>query len=275
MSFESAERVVTPDGRQYHIGLGPGEVARPILLVGDPARADRIATRMSSLRVTRQHREFRTHTGMIGANEVTVMATGIGCDNTEIAVVELLAIRRDAIFLRVGTCGALQESIGLGDLVVSTGALRLESTSLGFVEPGYPAVAHHEMVLALMTAAARAKAPCHLGITATASGFYGWQGRRGNLLEPREPELLERLGRQGVLNLEMEASTLLTLASLSRNIAGAVCTVFANRPQNRFIAQEAKIPAEDRAVTIGLAALEILAAMRGPSDQPYLVPTGF
>lgn len=261
MSGGSAERIEGAGGRQYHIGLAPGDVAPWILLVGDPARADRIAGRMTPRRLTASHREYRTHTGTIGGREVTVMATGMGADNTEIAVIELLACRPRPTFLRVGSSGALQPGIPVGDVVISTGAVRLESTTLGFVEPGFPALAHHEAVLALVSAAEALKAPYHLGLTATAAGFYGWQGRRGNALPPRDPELTERLARQGVLNFEMEASALFTLATLAGARAGCVCAVFANRPKDEFIAPDRREAAEDLAIGVALRALDFLDRM--------------
>jgi len=261
MGFESADRVQDEEGRQYHIGLAPGEVAPWVILVGDPARVEVAARELEDPAPRRRNREFVSTTGRYRGVEVTVLGTGIGCDNTEIAVTELLACRRDLTLLRVGSCGALQPDIALGDLVVSTGSVRLESTSLGFVEEGFPAVAHHEAVLALISAAEAAGAPYHVGLTASASGFYGWQGRRGQLLEPRFPDLPERLGRAGVLNFEMEASTLFTLATLASARAGAVCAVYASRPSDRFIAAAAKEEAERRAVRCGLDAVLFLAAM--------------
>ncbi|MBM3984771.1 MAG: hypothetical protein FJ296_03630, partial [Planctomycetes bacterium] len=130
-------------GRQYHIGLAPGEVAPVILLVGDPARARRIAARLERPGPEACHREFVSITGRRRGRPLTVMATGIGCDNTEIAVVELCRIVERPTFLRVGTCGALRPGVDVGNLCLSTGALRLESTSLAYVDPGYPALAHH------------------------------------------------------------------------------------------------------------------------------------
>ncbi|RKY21097.1 MAG: uridine phosphorylase [Planctomycetota bacterium] len=261
MSFESAEHVRDEDGRQYHIGVAPGEVASQVMLVGDPDRARRVSEHMDEVRVQRACREYVTFTGTRAGRELTVMGTGIGCDNTEIAVLELLECRRDITFVRVGSCGALRAGVGIGELVVSTGALRLESTSLAFVEEGYPAVAHHEVVLALLSAARQQGATHHAGITAAASGFYGWQARKGLAVEPRFPDLPERLARQGVVNMEMETSTLFTLASAAGVRAGAVCTVFANRPENRFIEPDEKHAAEGRAIDVGLGALDQLAAM--------------
>ena len=99
-----------------------------------------------------------------------------------------------------------------------------------------------------------------MGLTATAPGFYGWQGRSHPRVEPLRKDLLDDLSRMGVLNLEMETSTLLTLAMLAGVRAGAICTVFANRPTNTFIPQEARVPAEDRALDVASRALEMLLA---------------
>jgi len=274
MSYESAERLRDGDGRQYHIGVAPGEVAQRIILVGDPDRAGRVANHFDSVRVERHCREYVTFTGPLGGREVTVMGTGIGCDNTEIAVLELLQCVEQPTFIRVGSSGALQPHVEIGDLVVSTGAVRLESTSLAFVEEGYPAVAHHEVVLALVSAAKQTGATHHAGLTASAAGFYGWQGRKGLAVEPRFPDMPERLAKQGVVNMEMETSTLLTLATAAGLRAGAVCAVFANRPANRFIGPDEKAAAEARAIAAGLGAFDQLDAMdtaRG-DDSLFTLP---
>jgi len=272
VSVSSAERVHDGDGRQYHIGVAPGEIAPRVLLVGDPARADRIAERFETVALTRRCREYVTYTGTLGGKEITVLATGIGCDNMEIAMVELLACRRDASFIRVGSSGALQEDISVGDAVISTGAVRLESTSLGFVEEGYPAVAHHEVVLALISAANELGTAHHVGVTAAAAGFYGWQGRKGNIIEPRFPEIPARLAQQGVKNLEMETSTLFTIGSVTEVRTGAICTVFANRPANAFIKPAEKIPSEERAIDVAIRAFDYLDSMDG-NGKPFTLPT--
>jgi uridine phosphorylase len=273
MSGIPADRVVDAECRQYHIGLRPGEVAQRILLCGDPARADRAAARFDSVSCTVRHREYVTHTGILGGRPLTVMATGMGCDNTEIAVVELLRCVRDPVLIRVGTSGGLREELEIGSLVISTGAVRMESTSLAFVEPGFPAVPHHEVVLALLAAAHRLGVPHRAGLTATAAGFYGAQGRRDEPFLPRDPGLLDRLAAQGVLNLEMETSTLLTLATLGGVRAGAVCTIFANRPRNLFIDPARKAEAEDRALAVAVEALRILDGMEaGRAGGLYRLP---
>jgi uridine phosphorylase len=276
MKRQDANRPQGAAGRQYHVGLRPGEVATSVLLCGDTARAARIAARFDSVRrgFPRRHREYATWTGTYRGREVTVMATGMGADNTEIAVVELLACVERPDLIRVGSCGALRRDVALGDLVISTGAVRLESASLGFVDEGYPAVAHHECVLALVTAASRLGRRAHVGVTATAAGFYGWQGRDVAGLASRHRDLPGRLAGAGVLNLEMEASALFTLASMKGLRSGAVCAAYANRPANAFLDAAGRRRADAAAIGVALGALDVLAEMdaaRGTGPH-FVVP---
>jgi uridine phosphorylase len=255
-------RVALPTGeRQYHIGLGPGELAEYILLPGDPDRTARIATRLDSIELERRNREFATVTGSYRGLRVSVVSTGIGTDNVEIVVAETLAITKRPTFIRVGSSGALQPEIGLGDLVISSGAVRLEATTSFFVHDGYPAVASYEAVAALVEAAERLGHRAHVGITATAPGFFGAQGRPIPQLPIRYPDLAEEMARQRVLNFEMEASALFVLAGLAGSRAGVVCAVYAQRTTGDFVVGEAKERAEAACVETGLEGLLILADM--------------
>ena len=149
-------RVAVPTGdRQYHIGLGPGELADYILLPGDQDRVERVAAHFDSVELRHRHREFATATGMYKGLRVSCLSTGIGTDNVEIVISEVLAINKHPTFIRIGSCGALQDGIELGDLIISTGSVRLETTTNWFVHEGYPAVASYEAVLALEEAATR------------------------------------------------------------------------------------------------------------------------
>ena len=261
-------RVALPVGdRQYHIALGPGELAEYILLPGDPDRTARIATRFESIEFERRNREFASTTGMYHGQRVSVVATGIGADNVEIAVAEILAITDRPTMIRVGSCGALQPEIEPGDLVISTGAVRLEATTSFFVHDGYPAVADYECVAALVEAAAKLGHRAHVGITATAPGFYGAQGRPIPQLPIRYPDLAEDLARERVLNFEMEASALMILAGLARCRAGVVCGVFAQRVTGSFLTGAAKERAEAACVDTGLEALAVLAEMDRQKQQ--------
>ena len=258
----SDRRIAIPAGeRQYHIGLGPGELAEYILLPGDPDRTARIASRFESIELEHRHREFATVTGRFRGQRVSVVSTGIGTDNVEIVVAEILAITERPTFIRVGSCGALQPEMSLGDLVITTGAVRLESTTSFFVHDGYPAVADYEAVVALIEAAERLGHRYHVGVTATAPGFFGAQGRPIPQLPIRYPDLAEDMARQRVMNFEMEASALLVLASLARCRAGVVCAVYANRTTGEFVSGDLKDAAEAACVETGLESLLVLADM--------------
>ena len=262
-------RVVHPDRRiairagerQYHIELGPGELAEYILLPGDPDRTALLAALFESVELERRNREFASVTGRYRGQRVSVVSTGIGTDNIEIVVAEILAITERPTFIRIGSCGALQPEMSLGDLVITTGAVRLESTTSFFVHDGYPAVADYEAVVALIEAAERLGHRYHVGVTATAPGFYGAQGRPIPHLPIRYPDLAEDMTRQRVMNFEMEASALLVLASLARCRAGVVCAVYANRTTGDFVSGDIKDAAEAACVETGLESLLVLADM--------------
>lgn len=259
MTFQSAEQVQTREQRQYHIGLKPGDLAPYILLCGDPARVDKVASRMTDTKPAISHRDYRTVTGKYEGVGVSVMATGMGPDNTEIALIEIAQIIEKATLIRIGSCGGLQKGVELADLVISTGALRLENTTSYYVDEGFPALAHHEVTHALIQAAKSLKHPYHVGITATAPGFYAPQGRTVPKFTPRHPDLPQQLEKMGVTNLEMEASCLFVLSHLAGFRAGCVCAVYANRYANQFIDEKTMQLAEARCIETGLRAVTLLA----------------
>ncbi len=262
MPTNADPRVALPTGeRQYHIALRPGDVAEYVLLPGDPDRTARIATRLESIELERRHREFASVTGMYRGQRVSIISTGIGADNVEIAIAEILAITERPTFIRVGSCGALQPEIAIGDLVISSGAVRLEATTSFFVHEAYPAVADYEAVAALVEAAAGLGHRAHVGVTATAPGFFGAQGRAIPKLPIRYPDLADEMRRQRVLNFEMEASAVFVLAGLAGSRAGVVCAAYAQRATGDFISGEARDRAEAACFETGLEALRILAAM--------------
>ena len=234
----------------------PSTSSSPAIPIDPPGSA-----RASTIELEHRHREFASVTGTYRGQRVSVVSTGIGTDNVEIVVAEILAITERPTFIRVGSCGALQPEMALGDLVITTGAVRLESTTSYFVHDGYPAVADYEAIVALIEAAERLGHRYHVGITATAPGFFGAQGRPIPELPIRYPDLAEDMARQRVLNFEMEASALLVLSALARCRAGVVCAVFAKRTTGEFVGGDPKNEAEAACVETGLESLAILAEM--------------
>jgi uridine phosphorylase len=268
VQVRGSEIVEDIDKRQYHIGVAPGEVASTIIIVGDPYRAEKVASFFDegSIRVKRVNREFHTFTGTYKEMPISVISTGIGPSNIEIFLIELTLIlpanlSERPVIIRVGSSGSLQEEINIGDLVISTGAVRLEDTSLQFVENSYPSIADFEVITALVSAAEQEKIRYFVGITASASGFYGAQGRDIPNFPINDSGLPDKLKNRKVLNFEMESSTLFTLASLVNYRAGTVCAVYANRPKNKFIDKNVKKEAEIRAIKCGLTAALLINKM--------------
>ena len=244
--------------RLYHIGLERGELAEYILLVGDPGRVAKVAEGFDSVSVERSNREIITATGTYRGMPISCMSTGIGPDNIEIVLAEVMEITNAATLVRVGSSGALQPEIEPGDLIVSIGAVRLENTTDAYVHPGYPAIAHRDVVWALETACRAQGVRYHVGMTATASGFYAPQGRAMRTLPVRYPHLAEELRRQRVANLEMESSALFVLAGLAGLRAGTICAAYAQRVTGRFLEGAAKEAAEQRCIDAGLAGIYLL-----------------
>ncbi|MHA1214650.1 MAG: nucleoside phosphorylase [Candidatus Hodarchaeales archaeon] len=260
-NIQGSDIVRDGQGRQYHIGLAPGELAENIILVGDPDRPDKAREFFTEVLFEKQSREFKTITGKVGDIEVSVMSTGIGSDNIEICLVEIMQICKSPVIIRAGSCGGLQEFLNLGDLVISTGAVRLENTSSYFVPEGYPAVAHYEVVEALIESAESLNVRYHTGLTASASGFYGAQGRKIPNLPLRFPNLLDNLVEARVYNFEMEASTLFIMSQIFGYRAGVICAVYANRPKGTFIDNKTKRKSEKNCLKTAMNAFTILNKM--------------
>ncbi|MDQ3879617.1 MAG: nucleoside phosphorylase, partial [Chloroflexota bacterium] len=243
-----------------------GELAEYVLLAGDPSRPARVAERFDDVVLRRQTREIATVTGRYHGMPISVMSTGMGPDNIEIVLAEALEITERATFLRIGSCGGLQPEIAAGDLVISTGAVRLENTTSFYVHDGYPAIAHRDVVWALEAACRQLGHRYHVGLTATASGFYAAQGRAMRTLPVRYPDLADELRRQGVANLEMESSALFVLAGLAGVRSGTVCAVYAQRVDGTFLGDAEKEAAEARCIDAGLAAIHLLWELDQQSD---------
>jgi uridine phosphorylase len=249
-------------GRFYHLDCAPGELAPYILTCGDPFRAQKIARRLTRVDMRRKNRGFLTYTGIYRNIPVSVMATGIGAPATAIAIVEAANCVNPVTFIRLGTCGALQGYIQVGDLVITESAWRDENTTQAYAPADFVPQAAPEIVAALREAAEVLKVRHHLGLTCTTADFYAGQGRVAPGFPTLEPHKVARLSQAGVLNLEMEMSTYLTLAAVSsyRIRAGGACLALNNRVTSQGIpGAQAQRQAGRRLIDVGLLALEILA----------------
>ena len=233
--FKDASRPETETGLQYHLMIKPGDVAKYVLLPGDPERVPIIARFWDKAWHVASHREYVTYSGYYKGVFISATSTGIGAPATAIALEELARVGAE-VFIRVGTTGALRRDVSVGDVVISTGAVRLEGTSRHYVMPEYPAVASYDVVLALIDAAESLGVRYHVGLTASSDSFYVGQERPGfrDYLPPFQRGLVDYLRSVNVLNFEMEASLIFTLANIYRLRAGAVCAAIANRETGEF-----------------------------------------
>ncbi len=232
----SASIPQTREGKQYHIACKPGDVAPYVLLPGDPDRVPKIAKYWDNSRRVASHREYVTYTGTYKGAPISATSTGIGGPAAAIALEELLRVGAHT-FIRVGTTGAIREEIEVGDLIISTGAVRFDGVTKQYVFPEYPALASYEVVLALIEAAETLNVKYHVGITASTDSFYTGQGRpgfKGYMLSWMK-NIIPDLQKANVLNFEMEASTLFTLANIYGVRAGSVCAAIANRVTDELI----------------------------------------
>ena len=255
MGITDATLVADEKGRKYHLQVGPGELADKILLVGDPKRAHMAASLFDSVAVTRENRGYVCVSGLYQGQFLSVIAVGIGAPSAEVALMEAFQLTRNPVLIRVGTCGGIQSYIQPGDLIVTTGALRLEDTSSQYVPNAYPALSHYEVVATLRRNVQQSGITHHVGLTASTSSFYAGQGRDIPGFPPRNGNLLQEMEALHVLNFEMESSLVLTLAALNQSKAGCLCVALNNRKEDRFIEAALMYQREKEAVKIGLDTL--------------------
>lgn len=221
-------------------GCRPGDIAPNVFVAGDPARVARITARWDDRRDVAQVREYTIVTGSKDGVPLTAASHGIGAPGTAVLVEELIKLGARTI-LRIGNSGGLHPALEVGDLAITTGCVRDDGTSKTYVVPEYPAVASYELVGALVDAARSAGARFRTGVTWSLDAFYARNAIAGpddTLLSMSVdgywPSHLEARIRDmqaaRILNCEMEAGVLLTLAGLFDVRAGAICVVSDKAP---------------------------------------------
>lgn len=200
---------------QPHIMCGVGDVAKYVLVSGDPKRVEKVAGFFDESVKVGDYRGFVTYTGRVDGTGVSACSTGIGCPSAAIVVEELARIGAET-FIRVGTTGSLQPDIEVGDIVIASAAVRGDGTSRSYVPIEYPAVADFNVTAALVQVAQESKRKVHFGPVLTSDAFYG------------DLDNLKRWSGFDVLSVEMECSAIFTLAKLKRLRAGAILTVDSN-----------------------------------------------
>ncbi len=220
----------------YHIRIKKGDIPRFVFLPGDPDRVKVFARSWDSSQMVAQEREYLTYKGTYKGVELACTSTGIGSGAIAIAVEELLRVGADTL-IRTGTTGALWKDIGIGDLIISVGAYRADGATRAYAPLAYPAVANYEVVLALIEASEELGARYWVGLTYSTDSFYLGQGRPGfsGFTNEYSQKVVDMLRRLNIVNMEMESSTLFTLASIYKVRAGAIFAAIANRETGEFV----------------------------------------
>jgi len=201
---------------QPHLMCGVGDVAKYVLLSGDPKRVEKIASYFDEARKVAEYRGYVTYSGKVDGIGISTSSTGIGCPSAAIVVEELAKIGAET-FIRVGTTGALQPDIEMGDIIIATAAVRADGTTKSYLPIEYPAVANFDVVSALLQASRKMKKEVHLGIVLTSDAYYG-----------ENTEAIRRFSEANVLSIEMECSAIFTLAGLKGLRSGAILAVDSN-----------------------------------------------
>ncbi|MBT3241183.1 MAG: nucleoside phosphorylase [Chloroflexi bacterium] len=208
----------------YHIGMSKGDVGRYVFLPGDPGRCELIASYFDDPKLIAYNREYKTYTGSLLGEKVSVTSTGIGCPSTAIAVEELIMIGADT-FVRVGTSGGMQPHFKAGDLGIVTGAIRDEGTTLHYLPAEFPAVADVDVVLALREAAQKLGYSHHLGISHTKDSFFGQHQPERMPVDSRLLNRWKAWVEGGAICSEMEAASIFILSSIYRKRASGIMLI--------------------------------------------------
>lgn len=244
-------------GKQYHTGVGPGDIGKYVIMPGDPKRCEKIAAHFDDARLVADVREYVTYTGFLDGVKVSVTSTGIGGPSAAIAIEELSKSGADT-FLRVGTCGGMQLDVEGGDIIIASGAVRMEGTSREYAPIEYPAVANVDVMNAMISGAKKLGAKYHVGVVQCKDSFFG----------QHEPEVMpvsyqlenkwEAWLRMGCLGSEMESAALFIAGSFLRVRVGSVLLVVANQERAKKGLPNAQVHDTEIAISTAVEAIRHL-----------------
>ena len=247
---------------QYHLQISPGDVGEYILLTGDPKRCEKIAAFLEKPQLVADSREFVTYTGFLDETKVSVVSTGIGGPSASIAMEELVKCGSHT-FIRVGTCGAMQLEMMGGDIVVATGAIRMEGTSKEYAPIEFPAVANWEVTNALISAAKSGENTCHIGVVQCKDAFYGQHNPQAMPVSYDLINKWEAWKCLGAKASEMESAALFVVASHLGVRCGTVLLVMANQERDVQGLENPVVHDTEQAVRIGIEAMKQLIKADG------------
>lgn len=246
-------------GKQFHIHCVPGDVGRYCFLPGDPGRCESIAAMFDNPVHVGMNREYNIYTGTLLGEKVSVCSTGIGGPSAAIAMEELAAIGADT-FIRVGTCGGIDLDVCPGDVVVATGAIRFEHTSMEYAPIEFPAVPDFGVAAALKAASEELGYRTHTGVVQCKDSFYG---QHSPAKSPVSYELLQKWEswkRLGVKASEMESAALFVIASALKVRCGSCFHVIWNQEREKLGMDMSMTEDTSGAIKVGIEAMKRLIA---------------
>ncbi len=244
-------------GKEYHIGVGKGDVGKYVIMPGDPKRCAKIAQYFDDAKLVGDNREFVTYTGYLDGVKVSVTSTGIGGPSASIAMEELVKCGADT-FIRIGTCGGMQLDIKGGDIVVATGAIRAEGTTREYAPIEFPAVPTLEVTNTLVNAGKKLGVQVHTGVVQCKDAFYG-QHRPETL--PNGQELLRKWDawlKLGTVASEMESAALFIVAAYLHVRVGSCFLVVANQERAKAGLENKQVHDTDLAIKVAVEAIREL-----------------
>ena len=244
-------------GLEYHIKVNEDMIGQYVIMPGDPKRCKAIAACLEDAELVADSREFVTYTGYLDGEKVSVTSTGIGGPSGAIAMQELVHAGAHT-FIRVGTCGGMQTEIVGGDVVIATGAVRMEGTSREYAPIEYPAVADIDVVNALRESAGALGVTAHTGVVQSKDSFYG-QHSPG--IMPVGYELMnkwEAWKKMGCKASEMESAALFIVGAFLRVRVGACFLVVANQERAAAGLPNPEVHDTDKAIRVAIEAVKKL-----------------
>ncbi|NFN93444.1 uridine phosphorylase [Clostridium botulinum] len=244
-------------GKQYHIDVAKGEVGKYVILPGDPKRCAKIAAYFENAELVADKREYVTYTGYLDGVKVSVTSTGIGGPSAAIALEELVQCGADT-FIRVGTCGGMDIDVKGGDMVIATGAIRMEGTSKEYVPIEFPAVANLDVVNSLVQASKTLKQEYHTGVVQCKDSFYGQHSPE---TKPVSYELMDKWNawlRCGCLASEMESAALFVVSSYLKVRVGSVFLAIANQERAKAGLEDPQVHDTDAAIKVAVEGIRNL-----------------
>ena len=245
------------DGTQYHTGLKSGDVGEYVILPGDPKRCAKIAQYFDDAKLVADSREYVTYTGYLDGVKVSVTSTGIGGPSASIALEELVNVGAKK-FIRVGTCGGIDIDVKGGDIVIATGAIRMEGTSKEYAPIEFPAVADLDIINALVKSAKNLGFNYHAGIVQCKDSFYGQHSPEKMAVSYELQNKWEAWKRLGCLASEMESAALFVAASLLKVKVGSVFLAVANQEREKQGLENSVVHDTDKAIKTAIEAIKIL-----------------